>query len=69
MKSKYLGLNQVIRDLISLCEIPKEIMQIVFKKDQILRKYTANSKTFNDIISEENESSIPKSKVCKDNHA
>ena len=52
-----------MRDLIPLREILKEIMSIVFQKEQIVPKFTTNSKSFSDIVSEESESPIPKSKV------
>ena len=57
-----------MRDIIPLREILKEIMHTVFKKENIVPTCTANSKTFNDIVSEETESPIPKSKVYEDNH-
>ena len=44
-------------------------MSTVFDKNQAAPKCTANSKSFSDIISEKNESPIPKSKVYEDNHA
>ena len=58
-----------MRDLIPLHEILKEIMYIVFQKEQAVPKCTTNSKSFGDIVSEESESPIPKSKVYEDNHA
>ena len=69
MESKYLLLSRAMRDLILLREILKEIIHTVFKKENIVPKNTANSKTSSDIISEEAESPIPKSKVYEDNHA
>ena len=69
MESEYLALSQSMRDLIPLREILKEIMSIVFQKEQIVPKFTTNSKSFSDIVSEESESPIPKSKVYEDNHA
>ena len=44
-------------------------MRIVFQKEQGVPKCTTNSKSFSDIVSEESESPIPKSKVYEDNHA
>ena len=69
MESEYLSLSQSMRNLIPLREILKEIMQVVFEEHKVMPKCTANSKTFSDIISEESESPIPKSKVYEDNHA
>ena len=69
MESEHLALSQSMSDLIPLREILREIMQTVFEKEKEVPKCTANSKTFSDIISEESESPIPKSKVYEDNHA
>ena len=68
MESEYLALSEAMKDLIPLREILKEIMCTVFNNDQAVSKCTANSKSFSDLISEENESPISKSKVYEDNH-
>ena len=60
MESEY-TLSQSMRDLISLCEILKEIIELVFNKPTSKLKCSSNSKSFNDIISDESESPIPKS--------
>ena len=69
MESEYLALSQSMRDLIPLREIQKEINKVVFHKEIHMPKCTANSKSFSDIISTEQESPIPKSKVYEDNAA
>ena len=68
IESEYLALSQAMRDLIPMREILKEIMQYVFKKEATTPKCSANSKAFTDILSEEHESPIPKSKVYEDNN-
>ena len=69
MQSKYLALSQAMRDHIPLQDILKEINKHVFKKEVYMTKCTANSKSFSDIISTEQESPIPKSMVYEDNAA
>ena len=63
------SLSQSIRDLIPLREIMKEINKIKFNKDIHIPKCSANSKSFSDIVSSEQENPIPKSKVYEDNAA
>ena len=58
-----------MRDLIPLREILKELNLEVFKKQVYVTKCTANSKSFNDIISTEEENPIPKSKIYENNAA
>jgi len=69
MESEYLALSQSMRDLIPVREILKELVQFVFKKEKATPKCSANSKAFTNILSEEHESPIPKSKVYEDNNA
>ena len=69
MESEYIALSQSMRDLIPLREILKEIMVTVFDQPNLMLKCATNSKSFTDIISEESESPIPKSKVYEDNSA
>ena len=68
-ESEYLALSQSMRDLIPLREILKEINEIVFKQEKLTPRCSTNSKSFSDIISNESENSIPKSKVYEDNAA
>ena len=58
-----------MRDLIPLREILKEINKIVFKQEKLTPRCSTNSKSFSDIISNESENPIPKSKVYEDNAA
>ena len=58
-----------MRDLIPLREILKEIMALVLNQSESPPKCIANSKSFDDIITQEQDSPIPKSKVYEDNHA
>ena len=69
MESKYLALSQAMRDLIPLREIMKEVNKIVFNKDIHILKCLANSKSFSDILSTEQEIPISKSKVYENNAA
>ena len=69
MESEYLALSQAMRDLIPLREIMKKINHEVFKNLNLIPKCSANSKSFSDIVSTEEESPIPKSKVYEDNAA
>ena len=69
MEIEYLALSQAIRDLIPLRKILKEVNLKVFKKEVHIPKCLANSKSFDDIISYEEENPIPKSKVYEDNVA
>ena len=69
MESEYLALGQAMRDLIPLREILKEVNLEVFKKQVYIPKCTANSKSFDDIISTEEENLISKSKIYEDNAA
>jgi len=69
MESEYLALSQSMRDLIPLREILKEIMTLVLNQSESPPKCIANSKSFDDIITQEQDSPIPKSKVYEDNHA
>ena len=50
MESEYLVLSQAMRDLIPLREILKEIMSLVLNQSGSPPKCTANSKSFDDII-------------------
>ena len=69
MESEYLALSQAMRDLIPLREILKEVNQTVFNQILHIPKCSANSKSFTDIVSTEDESPLPKSKVYEDNNA
>jgi len=69
MESEYLALSQSMRDLIPLREILKELKTTVFKQIEVKQKCSSKSKSFSDIVTEENESPIPKSKVYEDNAA
>ena len=69
MESEYLALSQAMRDLVPLREIMKEINKEVFDKVIHKPKCTANSKSFSDIVSTEQENPLPKSKVNEDNEA
>ena len=69
MESEYLALSQSMRDLIPLREIMKELMTYVFEKPVSMPRCSANSKVFSEVITEENNSPIPKSKVYEDNAA
>ena len=69
MESEYIAISQSMCDLILLREILKEIMELVFNKPTSKLKYSLNSKSFNDIIYDESESPLPKSKVYEDNVA
>ena len=68
-ESKYLTLSQVMRDLIPFKKIMKDINQVVIYLVIHMPKCTANSKSFGDILSTEQESPLPKSKVYEDNAA
>ena len=69
MESEYLALSQSMRDLIPLREVLKEINHVVFDNREVYPKCTTNSKSFSDIVSDESESPIPKSRVYEDNNA
>ena len=69
MECEYLALSQSMRDLIPLRANQKEINKILFHKEIHMPKCTANSKSFSDIISMEQERPIPNSKVYEDNAA
>ena len=69
MESEYLALSQSMRDLIPLREILKEINTVVLEKSILVPKCTTNSKSFSDIVTNESDSPIPKSKVYEDNNA
>ena len=69
MESEYIALSQLMRDLIPLREILKEIMELVFNKSTCKLKCSSNSKSFSDIISDESENPLTKSKVYEDNAA
>jgi len=69
MESEYIALSQSMRDLIPLREILKEIMEQVFKTNKSKLKCSSKSKAFSDVISDEVENPIPKSKVYEDNAA
>ena len=68
MESEYLVLSQVMRNLIPLCEIHKEINKTIFNQILHMPKCSANSKSFSDIVSNEEDSPLPKSKVYEDNN-
>lgn len=69
MESEYLVLSQAMRDLIPLRQILKEVNQTVINNKIHIPQCTTNSKSFSDIITGEEESQIPKSKVYEDNNA
>ena len=69
MESEYLALSQSMRDLIPLREILKEVNQMVFNKLRGTPKCSANSKSFSDIVSDEENVTLPPSKVYEDNNA
>ena len=69
MESEYLALSQSMRDLIPLREILKEINSTVFKQVNHTPKCSANSKSFSDIIADDEPSALPPSKVYEDNNA
>ena len=63
MESEYLTLCQVLRDLIPLQKLMKEVNKEFFKRDIDIPKCSANSLLFSDIVSTEQEIPISKSKV------
>ena len=69
MEAKYVALSQAMRDLISIREILKEFMAIVFEIQPIIASH-AHSKVFKDIA----EGTVPyhaidQSILYEDNHA
>ena len=69
MESECLALSQAMRDLIPLCGILKEVNKIVFNRVINMPRCSAGSKSFGNVISNEEENSIPTSKVYEDNNA
>ena len=68
MESEYFALSQSMQDLIPLREILKEINKVLFNKEVLNPKGVTNSKSFSDIVSDEDESPISKSNVYEDNN-
>ena len=69
MESEYLVLSQAMRDLIPLREILKEVNKVVINRIIHMPQYSASSKSFSDILTNEKDSTIPTSKVYEDNNA
>ena len=69
MESEYLALSQAMRDLIPLREILKEVNTIIFNRLINMPQCSTSSKSFGNVILNEEENSIPTSKVYEDNNA
>ncbi len=69
MESECLVLSQLMRDVIPLREVLKEINKVVFQNPEETPRCSKKSKSFSDIVSDETEIPTPKSKVYEDNNA
>ena len=68
MEAEYITLSQSMQDLISICEVLKEIMTVVFQREQNI-SYHSHSKAFEDTAENTIQHNIPPSTVFEDNEA